>query len=113
MNSITIAVPHKWGSAVRLIVRFLLNPRRLQTAALGQFKVDVVPPVNEDQILAVESTLDAAQALFCDAAIVALNTALHSKTSDGWRATKEVTEQAQRDVDDIESIRAMAGGITA
>ena len=109
MNTVTVAIPRRWKHATRGILRFFNDPRRLRTASIKRFRIIQIPPLDEGQIWAFESSLDASQAMFVDAAIVALNTALNAKVSEAWSVTKEVTEQAQRDVDDLESIRAIVG----
>ncbi len=109
MNKVTLAIPHRWEEAIPRILRFFKNEDRLRAASIKQFEVAQTPPLDEGQIWVFESTLDTAQAIFCDAAVTAMNTALNAVTSDGWRATKDVTSQAQRDVEDIESIRAAVG----
>ncbi len=92
------------------IAKFLEDDARLATATIAPFKVSFMPPADEGQIYAYESSLSASQAIFCDSAITALNTALNANTSEGWSTTKRITDQAHRDVDEIESIRAACGG---
>ena len=110
MNNVTIAIPRRWGNATARILRLFEDRDRLRLASIEKFGLQQIPPLDEGQIWAFESSLDATQAIFVDASIAAMNTALSAKTSDGWRATQEVTIQAKRDVEDIESIRAAAAG---
>lgn len=109
MNKVTLAIPLRWGDATPRILRFFKNRNRLRAAAIEQFKVLQITPLDEGQIWAFESSLDTSQAIFCDAAVTAINTALNAVTSEGWRSTRDVTKQVQRDVEDIESIRAAVG----
>jgi hypothetical protein len=106
MNSVTIAIPGRWKKGSTKIHAFFTNKDRLRTASIKAFKIRELPPVDEGQIWALESSLDPAQAVFVDSAITAMNVALNASTSEGWRMTKEITHQAERDVEDLESIRA-------
>ena len=110
MNSVTIAIPSRWKNVSGKIVQFLEDEARLGTATITHFKVNLVPPADEGQIYAFASSLNASQAIFCDSAITALNTALNVTSAGDWRTTKQIADQAHRDVDEIESIRAACDG---
>lgn len=94
MNAVTLAIPLRWSKAEADIESFLGNKTRLEMSFIEPFKVYFTPPLDQGQIWAFDSTLTSSQALFCDAAVTALNTALDAKTSEGWRVIKDVTEQA-------------------
>lgn len=109
MNSVTIAIPSRWKNVSGKIV-LLEDDARLAAATITHFDVNLMPPADEGQIYAFESNLNASQAIFCNSAITALNTALNASTSEAWRTTKQVTDPAHRDVDEFESIRAACSG---
>jgi hypothetical protein len=102
MNRATISIPTRWEPAVFRIKKFVE-----EYAASYGFQIEVVLAYQFDagQIYLVDDSLSEPERQACENAISALSTRLNSNLSkDAWQASKDVTEEQQRELQEISDL---------
>jgi hypothetical protein len=101
MNSVTIAIPNRWQRAAGRILLFLQDEMRIRQDACAPYEITLGGEWDAGKIWLLNSTLDTNQEMFCQASVNELSSAIDANYWDEWKAAHEVTEQAQRDIEEI------------